>query len=67
MVNKKYMNTMEMSERLEKNLNKLSSLDAQYLTGYPRNIPESEYKERRLALKKKFMKLKKEADMLSRG
>jgi len=40
-------------------MDKLNKLDAQYLTGYPNNLPRSQYLAKRNALRKIFVALKK--------
>ena len=46
-------------QKAKKLLDALNKLDAQYLTGYPKNIPRNVYVSRRAALRKRFEALKK--------
>ena len=55
-----YIRPKEVDARLKRLLDKVRALDVQYATGYPRKISESEYKERRNNIKKKFTKLRRD-------
>jgi hypothetical protein len=62
-----YQASEQMYKKLQKNLDALTTLDAQYVTQYPKKMSRSEYERRRKDLKKTFNKLQREANELTRG